>query len=187
MRHATATHALDHGAKIEEVAELLTHDEIRSTQKYDRKRKGRSKAAAAALPQWLSNMAEFIVSIDIQTKEMAAAGVSRLLGIPHSSSSHNKGDKRGFHDDTWECTIWRVESGLEGTRPLEEHVEHLLTAVVPVIIRQRHSLPRDFTADLNVGAICDTANCGVTLRPAFLKRLAEANIGLEITAYPASR
>jgi site-specific recombinase XerD len=50
MRHATATHALDHGAKIEEVAELLTHDEIRSTQKYDRKRKGRSKAAAAALP-----------------------------------------------------------------------------------------------------------------------------------------
>lgn len=50
VRHATATHALDHGAKIEEVAELLTHDEIRSTQKYDRKRKGRSKAAAAALP-----------------------------------------------------------------------------------------------------------------------------------------
>lgn len=45
-----ATHTLDHGAKIEEVAELLTHDEIRSTQKYDRKRKGRSKAAAAALP-----------------------------------------------------------------------------------------------------------------------------------------
>lgn len=51
MRHSTATHALDHGAKIEEVAELLTHDELRSTQKYDRKRKGRSKAAAAALPQ----------------------------------------------------------------------------------------------------------------------------------------
>jgi integrase/recombinase XerD len=50
FRHACATHALDHGAKIEEVAELLTHDELRSTQKYDRKRKGRSKAAAAALP-----------------------------------------------------------------------------------------------------------------------------------------
>jgi integrase/recombinase XerD len=50
FRHACATHALDHGAKIEEVAELLTHDELRSTRKYDRKRKGRSKAAAAALP-----------------------------------------------------------------------------------------------------------------------------------------
>jgi integrase/recombinase XerD len=50
FRHACATHALDHGAKIEEVAELLTHDELRSTRKYDRKRKGRGKAAAAVLP-----------------------------------------------------------------------------------------------------------------------------------------
>lgn len=50
FRHSTATHALDHGAKLEEVAELLTHAELRSTRRYDRKRKGRSKAAAAALP-----------------------------------------------------------------------------------------------------------------------------------------
>jgi integrase/recombinase XerD len=51
VRHATATHALDHGASIEEVAELLTHADLGSTRRYDRKRKSRSKAAAAALPR----------------------------------------------------------------------------------------------------------------------------------------
>ena len=50
LRHSTATHALDGGAKIEEVAELLTHAALQSTQRYDRKRKGRGKAAASALP-----------------------------------------------------------------------------------------------------------------------------------------
>jgi len=43
--------ALDHGASIGEVAELLTHADLVSTRRYDRKRKARSKAAAAALPR----------------------------------------------------------------------------------------------------------------------------------------
>ncbi len=131
-------------------------------------------------------MAKFMVSIDIVTKNADADTISRILGIPKSVSSHDQGDKRGFHDDTWECTVWRVDSGLPEERPLDEHVEKLLAAVVPAIRSRASHLPVDHAALLNIGVLFEGLTCGVVLRQEFVHRLGEANIGIEVTAYLSS-
>ena len=83
-------------------------------------------------------------------------------------------------------TTWKLESGLEGGRPLSEHVDQLLPRVLPAIARERAKLPKDCDLYLNVGVIHDTLTCGISLSEDHLKLLSEAGISLEVTAYPAS-
>lgn len=130
-------------------------------------------------------MTKFMVSVDIATKTTDADGIARILGIAKSAASHDKGDKRGFHD-TWDSSVWRMDSGLSGDLPLDEHVEKLLASVAAAIRREASHLPSDYRAVLNIGAVFNAAHCGIALRPDIVKRLGEANIGLEITAYPSS-
>lgn len=130
-------------------------------------------------------MKTLAVSIDLLTKEMDLSEISRILGVPSSNSSHNKGDRRPI-DRVWEMAVWRYESGLEETRPLDEHVEHLLRTVVPAIIREGANLPADRTVLLNIGVFFRTPAAGVAISADHLKRLGDANIGLDLTTYPCS-
>lgn len=127
-----------------------------------------------------------MVSVDVVTREAGVAEISGILGIPGSPSSHNKGDKRGFKGDVWNVTTWKLESGLEGGRPLREHVDQLLPRVLPAITRERATLPNDCRVWLSIGAIFHTATCGISLSADHLKLLSDTGIGLEVTAYPGA-
>jgi hypothetical protein len=131
-------------------------------------------------------MTEFMVSVEIVTREADVAEISRVLGIPGSPSSHNRGDRRGFKGDVWDGAVWKIESGLEGKRSVSDHVSGLLPRVIPALIRERAQLPKDCSVYLNVGAIFHTLTCSVSLSPEHLRQLSEAGISLEVTCYPAS-
>src|SRR5258708_424521 len=128
-------------------------------------------------------MKKYMVSVEIVTAEMDLSAISRILGIHGSTSSHNKGDRRGLNE-VWDMTTWKLESELEDARPLHDHVDHLLPRALPAIARERARLPKDGHVYLNIGVIFQTVSCGIALSADHLKRISEADMDLDVTTYP---
>jgi hypothetical protein len=128
-------------------------------------------------------MTEFLVSIDVLTREMSLAALSQALGASPAASSHSVGDPRSS-TEVWHETVLRVESSLEASRPLADHLDRVFAAGVVSRLAGDIPLPKDRRILLNIGVFFSTAMCGVEVPAAYLERLVPLKMGLSISVYP---
>jgi hypothetical protein len=130
-------------------------------------------------------MASFAVSIDVITQDISLREVTAALGIEPSSSSHEKGEIRS-KSELWRETIWRLESGVESSSPLIEHLHALSDKLSLAGLAALRIESRRLSVCLNVAAFFDTANCVVLIPSEYLRWLSKEGIALELSAYPCS-
>jgi hypothetical protein len=133
-------------------------------------------------------MKGLMVSLDLSSQSLSLEDISARLRISPSSGSHNKGDARPSPDATqriWNQTIWRLESNLPKSSPLERHLNNLVAHCSPQELARSGLLSGVCSARVNVGILFDTVDVSISISPAALSIVSDYGANLEISCYPS--
>ncbi len=130
---------------------------------------------------------DLLVSVDIWSATATIKDISTALGIvPTMNCSHEKGTSRGRRG-VWPKTVWRIDSGIPHSLPVNEHIAALLGIFHNGALIDRSRLPPDVEIELNIGVIqpffCHTLN----IPSEQLKLLGDIGIDVSIAVYSARR
>jgi len=133
-----------------------------------------------------SAMKTFSVSLLIRSSSLSLDEMSSRLGRPHSSGSHTKGEphaleKRGR--SPWSETVWRFDSAVSESAPVEDHIRNLEVEFPPDELRAL--LPADCSVCLDIAIFFDTANVSVSLPRRRMEIVERYSADLEVTCYPS--
>jgi hypothetical protein len=124
------------------------------------------------------------VSLRVHSRTRSVSEISNALETPPTSSV-DKGARmsmRNPHSAVAEAYLWRLESGLDSTRPLEEHISHM----VEFIERKSAALEmlgQDCEIDLFCGYSSENGQVGLVLEADLLKRLTVFPIDVVLDLY----
>jgi len=126
---------------------------------------------------------EYLVSLIVEPQSENLEKVSKLLKIPYSNGSCNKGDMVSRNRKS-KRTVWRYKIGTKNKRNLDGLIGKLITVLERSLLKRKRSFPGKWKVYLDIAVLYNTYTCSFEIKANHLEWFSKRGIGLLASCYP---